>query len=321
MSILDPAAARQELAVRLAALLYAYGARHVWAFGSIGQNRRLDQRSDIDLAVFGLQGPALTAARMACFAEARCRVDILPLETAPPNLRWGIRRDGCLIPRLDSMSRQAALAEPPPGLPTLHRQRIDAVARITEDCGVRSVIDFGCGHGWLIDRLWRGGRVARLTGVDIEPRVLDATKRRFERLEREHPGIEWKLMSGLLTWADPNYAGYEAATATELIEHLQPTVLEAFTAMLFARLRCPLVVLTTPNKEYNFLFGGNRREVQRRHPGHHFEWTRAEFARWCDIQARLYGYRVEVRGIGPVHDELGHPSQLAIFRAASTGDQ
>jgi hypothetical protein len=72
------------------------------------------------------------------------------------------------------------------------------------------------------------------------------------------------------------------------------------------------VVVTTPNSEYNVrypaLAGGGFR-----HPDHRFEWTRLEFATWAGSVGESYGYDVDLRPVGDVDDEVGSPTQLAIF--------
>ncbi len=61
------------------------------------------------------------------------------------------------------------------------------------------------------------------------------------------------------------------------IEHLYPDTLEAFPEVVFGCI-CPLVVvISTPNEEYNTHFPGF---TGMRHPDHKFEWTRAQFEEW-----------------------------------------
>src|SRR5205085_4658594 len=85
-----------------------------------------------------------------------------------------------------------------------------------------------------------------------------------------------KLLQGSLTYRDRRLAGYDAAAVVEVIEHLDPPRLAAFERVLFEFTRPAVVVLTTPNAEYNVRFptlpAGNFR-----HRDHRFEWTRAEF--------------------------------------------
>jgi hypothetical protein len=73
-----------------------------------------------------------------------------------------------------------------------------------------------------------------------------------------------------------------------------------------------LVVITTPNVEYNVRFeslpAGNFR-----HRDHRFEWSRAEFEDWGTAVAARNNYQVVFEPIGPIDDEVGAPSQMAVF--------
>ena len=61
------------------------------------------------------------------------------------------------------------------------------------------------------------------------------------------------------------------------IEHLLPEVLGASVAMIFGHLMPRIVIMTTPNAEFNVLFPGFSGF---RHWDHKFEWTRSEFQSW-----------------------------------------
>lgn len=72
------------------------------------------------------------------------------------------------------------------------------------------------------------------------------------------------------------------------------------------------VIVTTPNAEYNELFPGLL-PGRFRHPDHRFEWTRAQFTAWCQEIGDRWGYRFRTEPVGPTHDELGAPTQMAVF--------
>ena len=72
------------------------------------------------------------------------------------------------------------------------------------------------------------------------------------------------------------------------------------------------VIVTTPNADYNVLFPALP-AGQFRHEDHRFEWSRAEFAAWCERVASQYGYRVRVEPLGEVDDSHGAPSQMGVF--------
>ena len=72
-----------------------------------------------------------------------------------------------------------------------------------------------------------------------------------------------------------------------------------------------LVVVTTPNVEYNVRYG--LADGTLRHPDHRFEWTREQFRAWADGAAARTGYATTYAGIGDHDPDLGHPTQLAVF--------
>ncbi len=52
-----------------------------------------------------------------------------------------------------------------------------------------------------------------------------------------------------------------------------------------------------------------------RHPDRRFEWTRREFAAWCEGVAARHGYAVSLSGVGDPHpaSERGAPTQMAVL--------
>lgn len=61
------------------------------------------------------------------------------------------------------------------------------------------------------------------------------------------------------------------------IEHLDSPELEAVPPAMLGFLRPRVVVMTTPNAEFNVLFPGF---TGFRHHDHRFEWTRLQFQTW-----------------------------------------
>lgn len=111
---------------------------------------------------------------------------------------------------------------------------------------------------------------------------------------------------------DENVKGYDAATVVEVIEHLDPSRLAAFERVLFACARPRLVVLTTPNVEYNVKFA-TLAKGKLRHKDHRFEWTRATFQMWARQAAERFGYSVRFLPIGPEDLLVGAPTQMGVF--------
>lgn len=291
---------------RAAAVLYEGGARAVWLFGSRARGRAPDRLTDFDLAVEGLP---VSAPAMAKAARAlRGKTDIVALESAQPGLRWHIARNRIFVPR------EAAVADAPPARPPLPDSlagwRTRAVAARLREIAPRSVIDFGCGQGWLLAELAGGGGIERLTGVDFNSDSLAVARQRIGAAAPRAPGIA--LHEALLTHRDPVFLGHDAAAAVEVIEHLDHPQLEAFTAVVFDFARPRRVVVTTPNADYNVVWL-RRHAHGRRHADHRFEWSRAEFADWSDGVASAYRYEVRLLPVGTPLPDQGPPTQMAVF--------
>jgi hypothetical protein len=99
----------------------------------------------------------------------------------------------------------------------------------------------------------------------------------------------------------------------EVIEHLDQPRLAAFERVLFEFARPMMVVLTTPNAEYNVKWP-SLPAGRFRHRDHRFEWTRAEFRQWASQVAERFGYTVEICPVGELDPVVGAPSQMGIFR-------
>jgi 3' terminal RNA ribose 2'-O-methyltransferase Hen1 len=123
------------------------------------------------------------------------------------------------------------------------------------------------------------------------------------------------LRQSSATYRDRALEGYDAIVLMEVVEHLDPDRLPALERSVFGHARPASVIVTTPNSEYNVRYERLAAGTMR-HPDHRFEWTRAEFAAWAGAVGDAYGYAVELRPVGEVDDELGPPTQLALFTRA-----
>jgi 3' terminal RNA ribose 2'-O-methyltransferase Hen1 len=204
------------------------------------------------------------------------------------------------------------VAQPEEARVSLNAQRHAAVLQVLRTAGVDSVIDLGCGPGQFLRLLADEPTFSRVAGADVSTRALAQAARRL-RLERmgDRQRDRLTLFQGALTYEDPGFAGYDAAVLMEVIEHVDPPRLPALEHVVFGAARPGLVVVTTPNVEYNVLYEGLSGA---RHSDHRFEWTRAEFAAWAERVADSYGYTVTLDGIGDPDAEHGQPTQLAVLR-------
>ena len=196
---------------------------------------------------------------------------------------------------------------------SLNEQRLDAVVEAVRETGAARVVDLGCGEGNLLRKLLREPRLREILGMDVAHRSLEiaAERLKLERMnERQRARI--RLVHGSLMYRDARLAGYGVATVVEVVEHLDPPRLAAFERVVFGEARPGAVVLTTPNAEYNVRWP-SLPAGRFRHRDHRFEWTRAEFAAWAEGVAKRFGYVVDYRPVGEVDDEVGPPTQMAVF--------
>ena len=196
----------------------------------------------------------------------------------------------------------------------LSEQRITAVTQVLADSGASRVLDLGCGEGRLLEALMDVPQFTEIVGIDVAVGALARAERRL-RLDRlpDRQRNRVKLMQGSLTYRDRRLAGYDAAAVVEALEHLDLGRLPMLEQALFASAKPDVVVLTTPNREYNALYPGIP-EGGLRHPDHRFEWTRAEFRAWADGVAAAHGYAVSHQPVGEVDAEWGAPTQMGVFR-------
>ncbi len=195
---------------------------------------------------------------------------------------------------------------------SLNEQRIRAVLEQLELNQVRSLVDLGCGEGKVLKRLLSETQISRLIGVDVSIKELTKAEKRLRPdwlSERQKQRLE--LLQGSVLYRDKRYADVDVVLLIEVIEHLEPFQIERLTRTLFGEQKPPLVILTTPNREYNQLFGMPTHAL--RHRDHRFEWNRQEFHRWASQAAKQYGYLFESKPIGELNPELGPPTQMGIF--------
>ncbi|KAF9563193.1 hypothetical protein CPC08DRAFT_706121 [Agrocybe pediades] len=153
---------------------------------------------------------------------------------------------------------------------------------------------------------------------------------RFEELY----ACVWK---GGLEVINENFVDMECIVSTEVIEHLPQDIYPAFAPILLGVYHPKYFLVTTPSYTFNARFTApdapssvrngypdptGRTDRIFRHDDHKFEWTKEEFATWCDETAKDWGYDVQYKTIGRAldpdpwgrDDELAGASSVALFQ-------
>jgi 3' terminal RNA ribose 2'-O-methyltransferase Hen1 len=213
-------------------------------------------------------------------------------------------------PVLEKDAEEADLEQPI----SLHEQRLDLVYQVLKESRSSKVLDLGCGEGKLLRLLIKDRQFQSITGMDVSHRSLEVASERL-KLERlpDLQRARISLIHGSLMYRDARLSGFDAAAVVEVIEHLDQPRLAAFERVLFEFARPSMVVLTTPNAEYNVKWP-SLPAGRFRHRDHRFEWTRSEFEQWASQVAERFGYGFELRPVGEVDTDVGAPSQMGIFR-------
>jgi 3' terminal RNA ribose 2'-O-methyltransferase Hen1 len=196
---------------------------------------------------------------------------------------------------------------------SLNEQRLAAVTDAIGASGARRVLDLGCGQGTLTRALLKLPSIDHVVGIDVSHRSLEIAARRLHldtMTPRQRERVE--LLQGSLTYRDRRLEGFDLAAIVEVIEHLDQSRLGSFERVVFAHAHPTHIVITTPNREYNVRFE-TLPVGTLRHRDHRFEWTRSEFEAWATGVASRHGYVFKLSPIGPVDDEVGSPTQMAVF--------
>jgi small RNA 2'-O-methyltransferase len=192
----------------------------------------------------------------------------------------------------------------------LHQERLEHVVSALKATGARRILDLGCGSGMLLHRLVSESQFDTVVGVEQSAACLAHARMTLETfLSCENPRLT--LIHGSYGDSNKDLTGYDAAAMVETIEHVAPGALSRIEGAVFGEYRPGHILITTPNREYNPLFGlapGEYREKD-----HKFEWCRDKFRRWSLGVAGRNGYRVRFGGIGECHPDYGQPTQTAHF--------
>ncbi|NXQ82955.1 HENMT methyltransferase, partial [Nyctibius grandis] len=202
--------------------------------------------------------------------------------------------------------------------PPLYKQRYQFIKDLVGKYKPKKVADLGCADGTLLWMLKFCSCIEVLAGLDICASVMKEKMHRLSPLPGDYlqpteRSLTVTLHHGSVAHKDPCMLGFDLVTCIELIEHLEEFELKKFPEVVFGFMAPSIVVISTPNCEFNPLLPG---VTLFRHPDHKFEWNRAQFQSWALETARRYDYSVEFTGVGhpPIGMEnVGFCTQIGVF--------
>jgi 3' terminal RNA ribose 2'-O-methyltransferase Hen1 len=200
---------------------------------------------------------------------------------------------------------------------SLNQVRHETIVATLKKYQAKRSIDLGCGEGKLIALLAKDNFFEQIGGMDVSYRSIEYAQARLDRIflsAAQQQRIQ--LFQGSLTYRDRRLEDYDAATLIEVIEHLDESRLAALSRVVFEFARPRLVLITTPNSEYNIKFE-NLPTGKFRHHDHRFEWTRVEFQTWATAICQQFNYTVSFMDIGEIDPAVGAPTQMAIFEESN----
>ncbi|XP_004699606.1 small RNA 2'-O-methyltransferase isoform X1 [Echinops telfairi] len=206
--------------------------------------------------------------------------------------------------------------------PPLYRQRYQFVKDLVTRYEPKKVADLGCGDTSLLWMLKFHKCIELLVGVDINEEKLQRKKYKLspligDYLKPREKTLTVTLYHGSAVERDARLLAFDLIACVELIEHLESEDLARFPAVVFGFMSPAMVVISTPNSEFNPLFPA----VTLRDSDHKFEWNRRQFQTWALEVAHRYGYSVNFTGVGEPPDgceHVGYCTQIGIFRKSLT---
>ncbi|XP_057602532.1 small RNA 2'-O-methyltransferase isoform X2 [Hippopotamus amphibius kiboko] len=180
------------------------------------------------------------------------------------------------------------------------------------------VADLGCGDVCLLAILKYQKCIEELVGVDINEGRLKWNGSRLspcvgDHLDPRELDLVITLYHGSVLEKDCRLLGFDLVACIELIEHFDSEDLAKFPEVVFGYMSPALIVISTPNSDFNSLFPF---EVFR-DSDHKFEWSRTQFQTWALDLANRYNYSVEFTGVGEPpagSEDVGYCTQIGVFQ-------
>lgn len=153
---------------------------------------------------------------------------------------------------------------------TLYEIRNKCIIEILKSTSIHNVLDLGCGDGKLFNILCQENSFIKIGGVDISYKKIAKLRKKYDSF-----GHMFFYNSSFLCY-NPEFRCYDGIVLSEVIEHLKKEELQILFDLIFKRYMPNMVILTTPNRSYNYHFEVLHNGL--RHSSHIFELSEVEFS-------------------------------------------
>lgn len=174
-----------------------------------------------------------------------------------------------------------------------------------------TIVDLGAGEGKLSVKLGFIEGVKEILSVEPANKARLKALERFDQIKEKHGFVEPKSVPGSLFYYDERLTNKDVMILCEVIEHIDEYRLDKVFETIFKDYRPEVLIVTTPNQEYNVVYD---MDEKMRHHDHRFEWTREELRQKMEAWSKHFPYQMSYQGIGEENQLYGHPTQMVIFR-------
>lgn len=152
--------------------------------------------------------------------------------------------------------------------PPLYIQRYDFVIKLLKEYNCKTYLDIGCAEGKLL-RFIKNSTVDLnlIVGLDQDQAVLDQSKDKynnnlFDFLQTREEPLDMYIIKGDVSNPSPYFLkklshesiNLDCVSLIEVIEHMYPDTLKSCIETVFDKLKPRMVVMSTPNSEFNVVF-------------------------------------------------------------------
>jgi 3' terminal RNA ribose 2'-O-methyltransferase Hen1 len=133
----------------------------------------------------------------------------------------------------------------------LRTQRFEKVKQTLQKLQVTQVLQLQSGEGLFLKELLETKAFEEILGMDTSSYMLEKS-RQFLRLEEDSPH-RLRLIHGSLFYRDKYLKEWEAVVLLESLQFFLPHQFKTFEDAFFGFVRPRILIVTTPNREYNAL--------------------------------------------------------------------